>query len=144
MNLVLSLLFSITFLWNSTAADSSDFNVLLLNINLCNNQLTAKAMETISAQQFLKLQMGTTNPSKRIPNWLKTICNRFDCFGKVFKISNCKNVDVAICYSGVVCNPLSNKQLEQEKPDWLKMDKSKDNNNNELVQPWWFPNDKIM
>ena len=76
---------------------ANDIEVKLITIDTCNRQLATET-DAVSIGDFLQLQMETSKVPMKVPNWLRLVCMKIDCSDKVFKISNCFNNDVSICF----------------------------------------------
>ena len=119
----------------------SGFDMKLVSITACSKMPAIKS-ESISAKEFISLQAQTAqSPPNKVPTWLKSICKKVDCLHKVFKIDDCRKNYFLFCYFGNHC--IRQNKDQEEIISWLETNENQQTNV-ENVQPWWFPNDRIM
>ena len=116
---------------------SSGLQVDLISYNYCRqgSQPVVTTTERLSADDFIALQSSQTTVPTVVPAWLKLVCKKFNCLGKVFKIETCHGYNL-VCFFGNSCRKMATKPI-----NWLQKFSP---NNVGKVQPWWFPNDRIM
>ena len=87
--------------------------------------------ELVPAKDFEKFKSKLSDKTTKVPVWLSFLCDKVSCNGTTFKIDNCK--ESIICDAKMTCRTL------KDIPTWLGRDEK-----SKVVQPWWFPNDRIM
>ena len=135
---ILSLLFSIFYFLSNVDA----FSVELFTINTCNvNPPKITNIYKMKASELFTLHAMTQKTALKVPQWLVVVCENFDCTGKVFKVETCKAEETQICYFGQVC-----KRIIPEPRHLSKIfgQSTAPVQNRNKMQPWWFPNDRIM